>query len=71
MSNTYQVRVERNGDLETCLADTQPGVIVYCAKPEALAPEATQRAVNVYRVRRVLANLNHDADVLFVYLSTN
>jgi dTDP-4-dehydrorhamnose reductase len=70
-ARAYQVRIEQRQALKACLADTQPGIIIYCAKPETLAPGATQRAINVHGVRRVLASLNYDADSLFVYLSSN
>ena len=70
-ARAYQVTVEQANVLETCITDTRPRIVVYCAKPELQAKEATHVKVNVKGVRRVLASLHYAASVLFVYLSTD
>ncbi len=71
-ARAYQVRIEQQGFLEACIAETQPQVIVYCAAPSPRADDATHRAVNIKSVHRVLACLSTTLNrTLFVYLSTN
>jgi len=69
--DAYQVALERENRLEACIETTQPGIILYCAKPALSSLRSVHDQVNVEGVRWVLAAIADSPHVLFVYLSTS
>ncbi len=71
-ARAYCVRIEEQGVLEACIADTRPRIIIYCAIAPPLDGSAIHHAVSVTGVQRVLASLDPvTQQTLFVYVSTN
>jgi len=67
--NSYQVNLQEEDTLETCLAKAQPKNIVYCAVPRG--DETIHRAVSVEGVKRTLGALDKETSPKFIYISTN
>ena len=64
--------MEEEGALETCLADSQPDAVAYCAVPSQRSSEASHRLVSVEGIERVVNWLRASARrTLLVYMSTN
>lgn len=68
-ADSLHVNLLEEGTLETCLAETQPKNIVYCALPRG--DEKIHEAVSVEGVRRTLNALNKSFSPKFVYVSSN
>ncbi len=70
-AQAYQVKIEEDGVLETCIAETWPKAILYCAvpQPRSDAPHYIVSVLGVQRVAACLKSLKKKA--LLVYLSSN
>jgi dTDP-4-dehydrorhamnose reductase len=73
MASAYQVTIGKSAiQLEQCIADFQPQIVIYGAVPLPQQEYSLHTAVSIAGVRQTLAALQqYSPNALFVYISTN
>ena len=70
-AQSFQVKLQEENSLETCVAATQPRNIIYCAMPPPGSNDGLHEIVSVEGVKRTIAILNKSGKSRFIYVSTN
>jgi dTDP-4-dehydrorhamnose reductase len=70
-ATSYQVQIQNDQALETCIAKTQPQCIIYCAVPPPKSDEYLHELVSVRGIQRVCTSLKNLENGKLIYISTN